>query len=102
MSYAYVPFTTWFTGLLNGHRHKEQGLPNSIVYSVLGTSSFISMLRSLASIDTIPRLTRGQMVVGIFVGVPTLMGATFFLGDQMGQAIRYVDDQKKGVKTTLV
>ncbi len=104
MAYAYVPLTTWFTGVLNGHRQKEQGLPRSIVWSVLGTSSVLSMIKILSATPpaSITLQTVKPLSVATFVVTPLYMGATFFLGDQIGQAIRYVEDQKKGVKITLI
>jgi hypothetical protein len=107
--YGYVPLTTWFTGLLNGIQKRnqgqgqEQGLPNSIIYSVMGTSTFISMIKATANLDVaLKTVTPRQAMAGIFIVVPMITGATFFLGDQMGQALRYTEDQKKGVKFSLV
>ena len=83
---SYAPFTTWFIGLLNGH-YKE-GLPNSIVYSVLGTSTVISMIRGVSIIPTIPNITPPQGVAGLLF-VPIVVGSTYFLGNQVGQALRH-------------
>lgn len=103
MAYAFVPFSTWLTGFLNGHKHKEQGLPNYIVWSVLGTSSVMGMVRVLANAPTtMKNPTCTQLTLALFVATPLYMGATYFLGDQIGQAIRYVEDTKKGVKISLV
>ena len=98
---AYAHFTTWCIGVFNGNRRKEQGLPNSIVYSVLGTSTLIGMLRGLGNLDALPKPVK-PVPVGVFVIVPMITGATYFLGDQMGQAIRYLEDQKKGVSIKLI
>ncbi len=103
MAYAFVPFSAWFTGFLNGTKHKEQGLPKSIVWSVIGTSSVMGMVRVLANAPTTMKNPSGiQVSVALFVVTPLYMGATYLLGDQIGQAIRYVEDTKKGVKISLV
>ncbi len=95
-AYTFIQFTNWCTGVLNGYRHKEQGLPNSIVYSVVGTSTVITMAKVMGSID--PPLTSTsarQTMVGVFLGAPVVTGLTYFLGNQMGQAVRFVEDERR-------
>jgi hypothetical protein len=99
---AYANITTWLTGILNGYKYKEQALPNSIVYSVLGTSTLIGMLRGLGNLDTLPKpIKPAPVAVGLFVIVPMITGATYFLGNQMGQALKYVEDKQEGVTIKL-
>ncbi len=99
---AYANITTWFTGFLNGYKYKEQPLPNSIVYSVLGTSTLMNMLRGLGQLDTLPKpIKPAPVFAGLFVVVPMLTGATYFLGNQMGQALKFVEDKQEGVSIKL-
>ena len=103
MAMAYLPFTTWCTGFLNGYKHKEQGLPDSIVYSLLGTSTALGMMKSIGIIDTMPKPIKPMPVlIGFFVIVPAMTYATYFLGGQLGQAMRYVEDLKEGVSIKLL
>jgi hypothetical protein len=101
-------FTNWAVGLINGYKQKENGLPNGIKYGTIGVTTGVAMLRTLANFDTpnIIKMTSGQKMAGLFIGVPLLMGTNFCVGHHMGKAIRWAEDDprpsKNGVRIQLL
>jgi hypothetical protein len=61
------------------------------------------MLRTLANFDTpnIVRMTSGQKMAGLFIGVPLLMGTNFCVGHHMGKAIRWAEDEPRSGKSGI-
>jgi hypothetical protein len=105
-------FTNWAVGLINGYKQKENGLPNGIKYGTMGITTFVSMIRVLGHMDTSSKgiintgATPGQKLFSLFVGVPLVMGANFCVGNHMGKAIRWAEDDsnsgKGGVRIQLL
>ena len=73
-------FTTWLTGTINGYKLKEDGLPNSIKYGVMGLTSGIHMIKGFSNIK-LPVTSPGSTLAGLFVGIPLMTGATFCVGN---------------------
>jgi hypothetical protein len=101
-------FTNWAIGLINGYKQKENGLPNDIKYGTIGVTTTVAMIKTLANFDTpnIIKMTSGQKLAGLFIGVPLVMGMNFCVGHHMGKAIRWVEDDerpgKNGVRIQLL
>ena len=100
--------TNWAVGLINGYKQKENGLPNNIKYGTLGVTTFVAMLKTLGNFDapSVVRMTAGQKMAGLFIGVPLVMGTNFCVGHHMGKAIRWAEDEprtgKSGVRIQLL
>jgi hypothetical protein len=100
--------TNWAVGLINGYKQKENGLPNDIKYGTLGVTTFVAMLKTLGNFDapSVVRMTTGQKMAGLFIGVPLVMGTNFCVGHHMGKAIRWAEDEprtgKSGVRILLL
>ncbi len=94
---ALLALTNWTTGLFNGYRYKENGLPNSIKYSTLAVTTLGGMFKVLGNSDSpnISRLTGGQRLAGLFIMVPLVMGTQLCMGHHMGKAIRYCEDEPR-------
>jgi hypothetical protein len=101
-------FTNWAVGLINGYKQKENGLPNDIKCGTIGVTTTIAMIKTLANFDTpnIIKMTSGQKMAGLFIGVPLVMGMNFCVGHHMGKAIRWAEDDerpgKNGVRIQLL
>ena len=97
---AFLALTNWTTGLLNGYRHKENGLPNGIKYSTLAVTTMGGMFKVLSNFDSpnLSRISGGQRLAGLFIMVPLVMGTQFCMGHHMGKAIRYSEDEPRSGK----
>ena len=101
-------FTNWAVGVINGYKQKENALPNGIKYGTIGVTTTVAMIKTLADFDTpnIIKMTSGQKLAGLFIGVPLVMGMNFCVGHHMGKAIRYAEDDerpgKNGVRIQLL
>lgn len=84
-------FSTWSIGILNGYTLKENGLPNSIKYGTMVLASGIHIVKDLGNFTKpIPKTT----MVGVFVAIPIMIGATFCVGNYLGKGVRYAKDSQ--------
>jgi hypothetical protein len=103
MTFSLSLITNWAVGIINGYKQKENGLPNGIKYGTIGVTSVATMMRALANIPSIPKITPGQSMAGIFIGVPFIIGTNFCVGNYLGKALRYAEDDQRGpVKIKLI
>lgn len=80
-------FTIWATGVLNGY--SKEGLPASYIYGPISLVSSIGILKGISELKPIPARP-GATLASLFIGVPVIMGVTFFTGTFMGKSIKYV------------
>jgi hypothetical protein len=94
MAFSFSVFTNWSVGVLNGFKQKENGLPNGIKYGTMGVTTFAAMIKTLANFDSssLVKVTSGQKLAGLFIGVPILMATNFCVGHHFGKALRYSEE----------
>ena len=89
-------FSTWAVGALSGYSLKDNDLPTGYKYGTMALTTGIHIVKSLANVDLQPYRTRpGSLVMGLFVGIPLMVGSTFCVGDFFGKSARHVVDLNK-------
>jgi hypothetical protein len=93
-------FSTWAVGLMNGiiTPHKDattaatataQGLPTGFKYGTIGLVSGVGMANAIGNLTSahlpLPRI----QALGIFAGIPLLVGSVFCTGHFVGKSVRY-------------
>ena len=85
---AISAMTTWIIGGLEGYSIKEGGLPPNTIAGTMAVSTTLALLSSSESIleyvDKRP--------LSVFLGTTVFFGSIFYLGFQIGNAIRMVKD----------
>ena len=94
MGFPLYPFTSWCVGLINGYKHRENGLPNDIKYGTIGITSFMEGIKIMAKLDKplLAATTPMQKGFIFFILTPFIVSSNFCVGHHMGKAIRYGED----------
>ena len=91
---AFSLFANWSVGIINGYKVKENGLPNSIKYGMMGTTTVASMIQVLPNLNLrgLPQVALAQKLGIAFIGVPFIVATNFCVGHHLGKALRNLDD----------
>jgi hypothetical protein len=80
--------STWLIGGLDGYASKDGGLPPNIVGSTIAVSSTLALL---SSTDNISEYIN-EKPLSVVMGTTVMFGSLFFMGYQLGRAIRMIKD----------
>ena len=96
-------FSNWAVGLINGYKQKDNGLPNGIKYGTMGITTLSTVVKALGNFDkpNIMKMTSGQKLGGLFIGIPFIMATNFCVGHHLGKAIRYAEDEPRPGKNDI-
>lgn len=87
--------TNGSVGFINGYNKKDNGVPNSIKYGIIGVTSVDGILKVLvnANIPDFIKSSSRQNLARIFIGIPLIMGTNFCIGHHIGKAVYYVENK---------
>ena len=87
--------STWLVGTANGYTEKEGGLPSSAVYGTLGVTSIVGTMNAISK--SVPATTPS---LALFLMAPLVVGALYYVGNQVGSSVRLVSDSSEKNKLT--
>ena len=89
MSFPFI--SAWIIGGLEGYSFKEGGLPPN---TVAGTMAVSTTLALLSCSDKISEYIETKPL-SVFMGTSVFFGSLFYLGFQIGNAIRLIKDREE-------
>jgi hypothetical protein len=88
--------STWIVGGLEGYSSRNGGLSAS---TVAGTIGVASLLESLSGSDTMTEYVQTKPLT-VVMGCVIFFGSIFFLGYNIGNAVRTVTDPEESKEST--
>jgi len=84
---AYIVFSSWAVGILNGYNKDNNPLDKSIPYSILAMTNVMTAFKVIGSINK-PVLIPAT-IIGSFIGATILTGGVYCSGNFLGKALKH-------------